>query len=105
MEGGCFSALGGPLLPLGRELAAGGGTKGGLGLALMAPPPLFWDLAPSPETKGDGSLPARRNLDPKLSESTRKEVGAKGEAVTGGPGLNDRGGAPKSLPLSETLIG
>ncbi|KAK9398310.1 centrobin [Crotalus adamanteus] len=39
-----------------------------------------------PETKGDGSLPARRNLDPKLSESMRKEGPPRRRAGSSGPG-------------------
>ncbi|XP_026544943.1 centrobin-like [Notechis scutatus] len=39
-----------------------------------------------PETKGDGNLPARRNLDPKLSESMRKEGPPSRRAGSSGPG-------------------
>ncbi|XP_060538651.1 LOW QUALITY PROTEIN: centrobin [Pantherophis guttatus] len=39
-----------------------------------------------PETKGDGILPARRNLDPKLSESMRKEGPPSRRAGSSGPG-------------------
>ncbi|ETE63173.1 Centrobin, partial [Ophiophagus hannah] len=38
------------------------------------------------ETKGDGNLPARRNLDPKLSESMRKEGPPSRRAGSSGPG-------------------
>ncbi|KAM6452290.1 centrobin isoform 1-T1 [Liasis olivaceus] len=46
-----------------------------------------------PETKGNGSLPARRNLDPKLTESMRKEVRFPFRALpAGGQGPWDLGG-------------
>ncbi|XP_070582656.1 centrobin isoform X2 [Erythrolamprus reginae] len=48
------------------------------------------------ETKGDGNLPARRNLDPKLSESMRKEGPPSRRSGSSGPGREKSQAAGKT---------
>ncbi|XP_063157714.1 centrobin [Candoia aspera] len=49
-----------------------------------------------PEAKGDGSLPARRNLDPKLTESMRKEGPPSRRSGSSGPGREKSHAAGKA---------